>query len=58
MARAQNKLELIDFANREYTGLLNYITAFIENGFTNDAVFPNRLPKDMVFHLHDWHMLF
>ncbi len=60
MPRPKNKRELLEFSQENFKGLLNRIDQLSENErsseFSHDSLYRN--VKDVLAHLHHWHLLF
>lgn len=58
MPRARDKKQLIDFGEKEYEKLMSLVSEIPEQDLVAKPVFDNRTVKDVIAHLHAWHMLF
>ncbi len=58
MPRARDKQQLIDFGIREYDQLMDLVSDISEQDLMEKPVFENRSVKDIIAHLHAWHLLF
>jgi len=57
MARPLNKLQLLDFAQREYQLLIDLISTQSDSQRDIKPIFENRTTKDIVAHLYAWQLL-
>ena len=59
MARPKNKTELLDFSQKNYESLMNFIDEL--SPADQEAQFPkgtmNRNIRDVLMHLHHWHLM-
>lgn len=58
MARARNKQQLLEFGEKELAKLLELVSILTSEQLTKKEVFENRTVKDVIAHLHAWHLLF
>lgn len=58
MPRARNKAQLLEFGEQEYSRLQDYLQGLTEDQRSRTPVFENRTVKDIIAHLHAWHLLF
>jgi hypothetical protein len=58
MPRARNKAELITYGNKEYKALCDLVNMLKQEKLETTEVFENRTVKDIIAHLHAWHLLF
>jgi hypothetical protein len=57
MSRARNKSELLEFGSVEFQKLNQYVDKFVEFKLLAEPIFDNRTVKDVLAHLHAWHLL-
>jgi hypothetical protein len=58
MARPKTKLELIQSSQDEYNKLLELVNSIPESSLSESGVCESWSVKDILAHLHAWHMLF
>jgi hypothetical protein len=58
MARARSKQELLDFSEKEYATLMEYVVQYETEGYLEEPIFDNRTVKDILAHLYAWYELF
>ncbi len=58
MPRARTKQQLLDFGDKEYQRLTSLVDDLNEEQLTRQFVYEQRSCKDILAHLHAWHLLF
>lgn len=58
MPRARTKPQLLEFGEQEYDRLISLVDNLTDDQLIKQHLFENRTCKDVLAHLHAWHLLF